>query len=51
MGTRRVGTMKSVAAMQLMTSFLLKRHSWRCARDVIFAATADEEIDSDVGRR
>ncbi|NTU62815.1 MAG: M20/M25/M40 family metallo-hydrolase [Chloroflexi bacterium] len=41
--------MKSVAVMQLMTMLLLKRHNVALHRDVIFAATADEEIDSDVG--
>jgi acetylornithine deacetylase/succinyl-diaminopimelate desuccinylase-like protein len=41
--------MKSVAAMQLMTVLLLKRAGMALKRDVIFAATADEEIDSDVG--
>ncbi len=41
--------MKSVAAMQLMTMLLLRRRSVALRRDVIFAATADEEIDSDVG--
>jgi acetylornithine deacetylase/succinyl-diaminopimelate desuccinylase-like protein len=41
--------MKSVAAMQLMTVLLLKRNNVQLHRDVIFAATADEEIDSDVG--
>jgi acetylornithine deacetylase/succinyl-diaminopimelate desuccinylase-like protein len=41
--------MKSVAAMQLMTVLLLKRAGVILKRDVIFAATADEEIDSDVG--
>ncbi len=41
--------MKSVAAMQLMTMLLFKRNSVSLKRDVIFAATADEEIDSDVG--
>ena len=41
--------MKSVAAMQLMTMLLLKRNAVALRRDVIFAATADEEIDSDVG--
>jgi acetylornithine deacetylase/succinyl-diaminopimelate desuccinylase-like protein len=38
--------MKSVAAMQLMTMLLLKRNPLPLRRDVIFAATADEEIDS-----
>ena len=41
--------MKSIAAMQLMTMLLLKRSGATLHRDVIFAATADEEIDSDVG--
>jgi acetylornithine deacetylase/succinyl-diaminopimelate desuccinylase-like protein len=41
--------MKNVATMQLMTMLLLKRHNVPLHRDVIFAATADEEIDSDVG--
>jgi acetylornithine deacetylase/succinyl-diaminopimelate desuccinylase-like protein len=41
--------MKNVAAMQLMTMLLLKRNNVALHRDVIFAATADEEIDSDVG--
>ena len=41
--------MKNVAAMQLMTMLLLKRTNVALHRDVIFAATADEEIDSDVG--
>ncbi len=41
--------MKNVAAMQLMTMLLLKRNHVALHRDVIFAATADEEIDSDVG--
>ena len=41
--------MKNVAAMQLMTMLLLKRNNVPLKRDVIFAATADEEIDSDVG--
>jgi acetylornithine deacetylase/succinyl-diaminopimelate desuccinylase-like protein len=41
--------MKSVAAMQLMTMLLLQRSQQALHRDVIFAATADEEIDSDVG--
>jgi len=41
--------MKSIAAMQLMTMLLLKRSGVALHRDVIFAATADEEIDSDVG--
>ena len=41
--------MKGVAAMQLMTMLLLQRNNIRLHRDVIFAATADEEIDSDVG--
>jgi len=35
--------------MQLMTMLLLKRNRMALRRDVIFAATADEEIDSDVG--
>jgi acetylornithine deacetylase/succinyl-diaminopimelate desuccinylase-like protein len=41
--------MKNVAIMQLMTILLLKRCNAALQRDVIFAATADEEIDSDVG--
>jgi acetylornithine deacetylase/succinyl-diaminopimelate desuccinylase-like protein len=41
--------MKNIAAMQLMTVLLLKRAGVTLKRDVIFAATADEEIDSDVG--
>ncbi len=41
--------MKSMVVMALMTMLLLKRHADALRRDVIFAATADEEIDSDVG--
>ncbi len=41
--------MKNVTIMQLMTMLLLKRNNVALQRDVIFAATADEEIDSDVG--
>jgi acetylornithine deacetylase/succinyl-diaminopimelate desuccinylase-like protein len=41
--------MKSIVVMQLMTILLLKRFAPELQRDVIFAATADEEIDSDVG--
>ncbi len=41
--------MKSITIMQLMTMLLLKRGGLSLQRDVIFAATADEEIDSDVG--
>ena len=41
--------MKGTTIMQLMTMLLLKRTGAPLHRDVIFAATADEEIDSDVG--
>ena len=41
--------MKSIVVMQLMTLLLLKRFAPTLQRDVILAATADEEIDSDVG--
>jgi len=41
--------MKSTTIMQLMTMLLLKRHAPSLHRDVIFAATADEEHDSDIG--
>lgn len=41
--------MKSMVVMELMTLLLLRRSVERLQRDVIFAATADEEIDSDVG--
>lgn len=41
--------MKSMVIMELMTMLLLKRRGDSLHRDVIFAATADEEIDSDVG--
>ena len=41
--------MKNVTAMQLMTVLLLKRNHVPLHRDVIFAGTSDEEIDSDVG--
>ncbi len=41
--------MKGITIMQLMTVLLLKRCGTSLHRDVIFAATADEEIDSDVG--
>lgn len=41
--------MKSIAVMQLMTMLILKREGIPLHRDVILAATADEEIDSDVG--
>jgi acetylornithine deacetylase/succinyl-diaminopimelate desuccinylase-like protein len=41
--------MKSMVVMELMTLLLLKRNSDALRRDVIFAATADEEDDSDVG--
>jgi acetylornithine deacetylase/succinyl-diaminopimelate desuccinylase-like protein len=41
--------MKSMVVMELMTLLLLKRSGQPLHRDVIFAATADEEIDSDVG--
>ncbi|HLF27442.1 MAG TPA: M20/M25/M40 family metallo-hydrolase [Anaerolineae bacterium] len=41
--------MKGMVAMELMTMLLLKRNGDALHRDVIFAATADEEIDSDVG--
>src|SRR5512139_1411251 len=40
--------MKSVAAIQLMTMLTLKRNNVPLQRDVIFAGTSDEEIDSDV---
>lgn len=41
--------MKSMVVMELMTMLQLKRQGDALHRDVIFAATADEEIDSDVG--
>jgi acetylornithine deacetylase/succinyl-diaminopimelate desuccinylase-like protein len=41
--------MKSTTIMQLMTMLVLKRAGTLLQRDVIFAATADEEHDSDVG--
>jgi len=41
--------MKSIAVMQLLTMLILKREGIPLHRDVILAATADEEIDSDVG--
>ena len=41
--------MKGMVVMELMTLLLLKRRGDALHRDVIFAATADEEIDSDVG--
>jgi acetylornithine deacetylase/succinyl-diaminopimelate desuccinylase-like protein len=41
--------MKYVAVLELITLLLLKRAGVPLKRDVIFAATADEEIDSDVG--
>ena len=41
--------MKSMVVMELMTMLGLKRSGEPLHRDVIFAATADEEIDSDVG--
>jgi len=41
--------MKSMVVMELMTMLMLKRNGDALRRDVIFAATADEEIDSDVG--
>ncbi|MGH2594043.1 MAG: M20/M25/M40 family metallo-hydrolase [Anaerolineae bacterium] len=41
--------MKGMVIMELMTLLLLKRNGDALRRDVIYAATADEEIDSDVG--
>ncbi len=41
--------MKAMVVMELMTMLLLKRSGEAARRDVIFAATADEEIDSDAG--
>jgi len=41
--------MKGMLVMELMTMLLLKRCGDALRRDVIFAATADEEIDSDAG--
>ena len=41
--------MKGITIMQLMTLLLLKRSGVTLHRDVILAATSDEEIDSDVG--
>ena len=41
--------MKGMVIMELMTLLLLKRNGDALHRDVIYAATADEEIDSDVG--
>ncbi len=41
--------MKAMVVMELMTMLLLRRSGDALHRDVIFAATADEEIDSDVG--
>jgi acetylornithine deacetylase/succinyl-diaminopimelate desuccinylase-like protein len=41
--------MKSMVVMELMVMLLLKRNGDTLHRDVIFAATADEEDDSDVG--
>jgi acetylornithine deacetylase/succinyl-diaminopimelate desuccinylase-like protein len=41
--------MKSVTAMQLMTVLQLAQQGTPLHRDIIFAATSDEEIDSDVG--
>ena len=41
--------MKNVTATQLMTLLLLKRNNVPLHRDVIFAGTSDEEIDSDEG--
>lgn len=41
--------MKGMVIMELMTMLLLKRNGDALRRDVIFAATADEEIDSDIG--
>lgn len=41
--------MKSIVVMQLMTMLLLKRTQASLARDVIFAATADEEMGGKYG--
>jgi len=41
--------MKGIVAMQLMTMLLLKRGKIPLARDVIFAATADEEMGGKYG--
>ncbi len=41
--------MKSIVVMQLMTMLLLKRSGVSLARDVIFAATADEEAGGTFG--
>ena len=41
--------MKAMVVMELMTMLLLRRSGQTLRRDVIFAATADEEVDSDVG--
>jgi acetylornithine deacetylase/succinyl-diaminopimelate desuccinylase-like protein len=41
--------MKSIVVMQLMTMLLLKRKQAPLARDVIFAATADEEMGGEYG--
>ncbi|HZU11960.1 MAG TPA: M20/M25/M40 family metallo-hydrolase [Chloroflexota bacterium] len=41
--------MKSMVAQELMVMLLLQRNGVRLRRDVIFAATADEEVGGDVG--
>ncbi|MBI4238976.1 MAG: M20/M25/M40 family metallo-hydrolase [Deltaproteobacteria bacterium] len=41
--------MKSMTIYQLMTLLLLKRHGLRVRRDVILAATADEEVGCQYG--
>ena len=41
--------MKSITIMQLMTVLQLQQRGAPLHRDIIFAATSDEEIDSDVG--
>jgi acetylornithine deacetylase/succinyl-diaminopimelate desuccinylase-like protein len=41
--------MKSLVAQELMTMLLLKRNGVRLGRDVIFAATADEEAGGHAG--
>lgn len=41
--------MKSLVAQQLMVMLLLRRHDVRLSRDVIFAATADEECGGTAG--
>jgi len=46
---RGVLDMKAMVTMELMTMLLLARHQARLKRDVIFAATADEEYEGKYG--